>query len=75
MLVKYNKGAIPEATGENELSRLCEETKNNIIESFNSYQIADACSHIIKLVDTANKYINDNEPWAKQKPLKLWVNV
>lgn len=67
MLVKYNKGVIPEVTGENELSKLCEETKNSIIESFNTYQIADVCCHIIKLVDTANKYINDNEPWGKAK--------
>lgn len=67
MLVKYNNGVIPEITGGNELSLLCEETKKGVIEEFNTYQIGNACNMIIKLVDTANKYINDNQPWTKAK--------
>ncbi|MEW5821940.1 MAG: methionine--tRNA ligase [Cyanobacteriota bacterium] len=67
MLVKYNNGIIPEKTTSNELSLLCEETRAGVLEEFNIYQAGNACSLIIKLVDNANKYINNNEPWGKAK--------
>jgi methionyl-tRNA synthetase len=67
MLIKYNDGRIPDATNRNELSKLCEETKKAVKKEFQDYQIGNACNLIIKLVDNANKYVNDQQPWSKAK--------
>lgn len=67
MLIKYNNGVIPASTNDNELSHLCEQTKQNILREFDNYQLGSACEIIIKLVDSTNKYINAQEPWSKAK--------
>lgn len=67
MLIKYNNGVIPNVTGDNELLHLCSQTRDEVINSFNDYQLGSACESILKLVDNANKYINAQEPWSKAK--------
>jgi methionyl-tRNA synthetase len=67
MLVKYNDGVISDMTISNELSMLCEQTKENVVKEFNTYQLGSACAEIIRLVDNANKYLNDQQPWTKAK--------
>jgi len=71
MLVKYYDGnIIPEIITEstdNELARLTDSTQQTVIEKFNNYAISDAAETIFVLVDTANKYINEQAPWTLAK--------
>jgi methionyl-tRNA synthetase len=70
MLVKYFDGEIKDfaiTSDENELALACKETKNNVIEKFNDYQITEAVDAIIQLFDKANKYVNEKSPWSLAK--------
>lgn len=67
MLYKYNKGEVPEATEENDLTKLCQQTREKVIAEFSNYQIGHVCTAIITLVDSANKYLNDKQPWSLAK--------
>ncbi|MFA6988674.1 MAG: methionine--tRNA ligase [Candidatus Gastranaerophilaceae bacterium] len=73
MLVKYFDGEIKDfavTTKDNELAIACEETKNNVIEKFNAYQITEAVESIIQLVNKTNKYVNEQAPWTLAKDEK-----
>ena len=71
MLVKYFDGnIIPEAVTaqkNNELAELTEKTTQSVIEKFNTYELSEAAETIISLVDRANKYTNEQAPWALAK--------
>jgi len=77
MLVKYFDGNIlPEAitsSENNNQADMTEKTVLSVIENFNDYEISNAAENIIKLVDNANKYVNEQAPWAlaKEEETKL----
>ena len=77
MLVKYFDGNIlPKAvtsSENNELAVLIEKTKQSVIEFFNKYELSEAAETIISLVDSTNKYVNEQSPWklAKNKETLL----
>ena len=78
MLVKYFDGEIyPEHLTrlddvDNELARYSNRTQFTISnECFSSYRVSDAADHIITLVDSANKYVNDKAPWSLAKEGKM----
>lgn len=71
MLVKYFDGnVLPEAVTcpqDSKLAEMAKNTKQSVIENINNYQLAAAAEAIINLVDIANKYINEQAPWALAK--------
>lgn len=68
MLVKYFDGDIkPEFKVESELSELAQTTVKEVMHHFDYYEIQEAGLKIMTLVDAANKYITDSEPWALAK--------
>lgn len=68
MLVKYFDGDIkPEFKVETELSKQAEQTIKDVMHHFDYYEIQEAAQKIMQLVDSANKYITDSEPWAMAK--------
>ena len=68
MLVKYFDGDIkPEFKVESELAELAKSTVKDVMHHFDYYEIQEAAQKIMVLVDSANKYITDSEPWALAK--------
>ena len=68
MLVKYFNGDIlPEFKTENDLTKKAIQTIKTIKSDFDNFDVQNAGLHIIELVDAANKYITDNEPWTLMK--------
>ena len=68
MLVKYFDGDIkPEFKVNTELSELAEKTIKEVMHHFDYYEVQEAGLKIMSLVDAANKYITDSEPWALAK--------
>ena len=68
MLVKYFDGDIKqEFKVETELSKQAEQTVKDVMHHFDYYEIQEAAQKIMQLVDSANKYITDSEPWALAK--------
>lgn len=67
MLVKYFDGEITTDSNENDLSNLVKTTKQSVIEKFNNYELSEAAELIIRLVDSANKYTNEQAPWSLAK--------
>lgn len=71
MLVKYFDGEIlPDFVTikeNNPLAEKADETQKIVIQKFNNYQISDAAEAILSLVDCANKYVNEQAPWALAK--------
>jgi len=68
MLVKYFDGDIkPEFKTESELANLAKTTIKEVMHCFDYYEIQEAAQKIMVLVDSANKYITDSEPWALAK--------
>lgn len=68
MLVKYFDGDVkPEFNVESDLSKLAEQTVKEVMHHFDYFEIQEAGQKIMQLVDAANKYITDSEPWALAK--------
>ena len=49
---------------------MAENTKTQIIEAFNKYEIAEAANLIVTFADSVNKYVTDNAPWSLAKEEK-----
>ena len=68
MLVKYFDGDVkPEFKVESDLSKLAEQTVKEVMHHFDYFEIQEAGQKIMQLVDAANKYITDSEPWTLAK--------
>ena len=68
MLVKYFDGDVKqEFKVESELSELAKTTVKEVMHHFDYYEVQEAGQKIMTLVDAANKYITDSEPWALAK--------
>ena len=68
MLVKYFDGDIkPEFKVDSELAKQALETVKDVIHKFDYFELQEAALKIMELVDSANKYITDSEPWALAK--------
>ena len=68
MLVKYFDGDVKqEFKTESELSELAKTTVKEVMHHFDYYEVQEAGLKIMALVDAANKYITDSEPWALAK--------
>ncbi len=71
MLVKFFDGNIlPEAVTEiqgNQLAELTEKAKQLVVQKFDNYELSEAAEAVVGLVDNANKYINEQEPWTLAK--------
>jgi len=52
---------------DDELDRACIEAKNGMIEAMDGYRVADATAAVVKLLDRANKYIDETTPWTLAK--------
>lgn len=74
MLVKYFDGEIkPEFVSDksSKIAVLAENTKTQVIERFNNYEIAEAANSIVTFADNVNKYVTDNAPWTLAKEEKM----
>lgn len=72
MLVKYFDGNIKqEFKTESELLSKAEKTVKSVIHHFDYFEIQEAAQDIMELVDSANKYVTDSEPWALAKNEKF----
>ena len=74
MLVKYFDGEIkPEFISDKstKIAVLAENTKTQVIERFNNYEIAEAANTIVTFADSVNKYVTDNAPWTLAKEEKM----
>lgn len=68
MLVKYFDGDIkPEFKTDSELAELAKTTAKEVMHHFDYYEVQEAAQKILALVDAANKYITDSEPWTLAK--------
>ena len=68
MLVKYFDGDIkPEFKVDSELAKQALETVKDVMHKFDYFELQEAALKIMELVDYANKYITDSEPWTLAK--------
>ena len=73
MLVKYFEGEIKSefiSDKNSSIAILAEDTKKQIIEKFNKYEIAEAANSIVDFADRVNKYVTENAPWQLAKEEK-----
>lgn len=72
MLVKYFDGEIkPEFKAECELFKKAQDTIKEVKKHFDNYEIQEAASQIISLVDLTNKFVADKAPWTLAKEEKM----
>ena len=74
MLVKYFDGEIKTefvSDKNSPIAVMAENTKTQIIEKFNNYEIAEAAMAIVSFADSVNKYVTDNAPWTLAKEEKM----
>lgn len=71
MINKYFGGVIGsnEADGEfdADLKKVCAKAVSNVVKKMEQWRIADSLDEIWKIVDRANKYIDETMPWALAK--------
>lgn len=70
MAVKYFDGEIkPEFVTDSKckIAIMAENTKNQIKDAFNKFEIAEAASYIVTFADSVNKYVTENAPWTLAK--------
>lgn len=71
MINKYFDGEIKEPCAEEEydadLKRVCVEARGLVENSMKDWHIADALDEIWKIVNRANKYIDETAPWILAK--------
>lgn len=74
MLVKYFDGEVkPEFISDktSKIAILAENTKVQVIEKFNNYEVAEAANIIVSFADSVNKYVTENAPWTLAKEEKM----
>ncbi len=74
MLVKYFDGEIKQEfiTDKNsKIAVMAENTKTQIIECFNKFEIAEAANLIVNFADSVNKYVTETAPWSLAKEEKM----
>ena len=72
MLVKYFDGEVkPEFKDENPLAKKALGTVQIVKNHFDNFEISEAGLEIVQLVDTVNKYVQDNAPWTLAKEEKM----
>lgn len=74
MLVKYFDGEIKEEFITDKNSKIAiqaENTKTQIIEAFNNYEIAEASNILVSFSDSVNKYVTETAPWSLAKEGKM----
>lgn len=71
MLVKYFDGEIGEEFVNDALIDNANKTVEEVLRLFDEVDVALAASKIVALADEANKYVNDNAPWALAKEGKM----
>ncbi len=74
MLVKYFDGEIKDEFITDKTSKIAimaENTKVQIIEAFNKYEIAEASNLIVSFADFVNKYVTETAPWSLAKEGKM----
>ena len=74
MLVKYFDGEIKQdfvSDNTNKIAILAENTKQQIINCFNNYEIAEAANLIVSFADNVNKYVTEMAPWSLAKEDKM----
>ena len=68
MLVKYFDGDIkPEFKVKSDLVDNALSTVKEVMHHFDYFEIQEAAQKIMEIVDAANKYVTDSEPWALAK--------
>lgn len=71
MVDKYFGGAVPSPAGrdslDDELINLALKTPGRVEELMNDLKISDAIDAIWRLIDRANKYIDETSPWVLAK--------
>ena len=75
MAEKYFGGALPEnqtadEEKDAELIALASALRDRYEEAMERYQFQDALADIFKVIDRANKYIDENAPWALAKDME-----
>lgn len=74
MAVKYFDGQIkPEFISANnsKIAILAENTKAQVIEHFNKFEVAEVANTIVGFADSVNKYVTENAPWTLAKEEKM----
>ncbi len=74
MLVKYFDGELKEEFITDKNSKIAiqaENTKNQIIEAFNNYELAEAANMLVVFSDSVNKYVTETAPWTLAKEEKM----
>ena len=74
MLVKYFDGEIKQefvSDKNSKIAVLAENTKKQIINCFNNYEIAEAANLIVTFADNVNKYVTETAPWTLAKEEKM----
>ena len=71
MIDKYCGGIVPEKATlleqDSKLEEVAKNAINNTIAEFDKFQLQNAIDETWKLVNAANKYIDDTQPWALAK--------
>lgn len=71
MVTQYFGGNIPAPTGytdlDNEIITLCQGTLAKVRENIENLSAPDALTNIFKIIQRANKYIDETMPWALNK--------
>ncbi|MBE7015203.1 MAG: methionine--tRNA ligase [Ruminococcaceae bacterium] len=71
MINKYFDGVIGDNSVmgdfDEELMSVCLDAKENVVKKMETWHIADALDEIWKIVDRANKYIDETMPWTLAK--------
>lgn len=71
MMIQYFDGIIPEASEENdldtELKAICNNMLANVTKRIDNLEIPDALQEVFKVIQRANKYIDEVMPWELNK--------
>lgn len=71
MINQYFGGILPSSTGyndlDNEVISLCNITLENVKKQIEIIDVPSALSEVFKLIQRANKYIDETEPWKISK--------
>ena len=74
MLVKYFNGEVKSefvSDKNSKIAVLAENTKSQVIEHFNKFEIAEAANSIVSFADAVNKYVTETAPWTLAKEEKM----
>lgn len=71
MIIKYFDGAVPKPDKYNDLDKeiiaLCQETLAKVTKNMDALCVPEALQDVFKIVQRANKYIDENTPWTLAK--------